>query len=174
MSEAMQKPGPTIGALHEVRARFADPAQMQNAVDRLELSGFDRADLSLPEAMPPAERDTPDAGAKPVDTEADARQTRTLHTGGAAAAVGMAAAGVVIATGGAAALAVAAAVVGGGLAGGVAYALSSMANEDEQIDRDCKAARGELILSVRAPNVEKRAEALAILRAAGGMELEVQ
>jgi hypothetical protein len=65
-------------------------------------------------------------------------------------------------------------VVGGGLAGGVAYALSSMANEDEQIDRDCKAARGELIPSVRAPNVEKRAEALAILRAAGGMELEVQ
>jgi hypothetical protein len=86
----------------------------------------------------------------------------------------MAAAGVVIATGGAAAPAVAAAVVGGGLAGGVAYALSSMANEDEQIDRDCKAARGELILSVRAPNVDKRAEALAILRAAGGMELEVQ
>ena len=58
------------------------PDAMQAAVAGLEMSGFDRADLSLPEAMPPAERATPEAGAKPVDTEEDARQTRTLHTGG--------------------------------------------------------------------------------------------
>ena len=123
MSEAIQQSeNPAIGALHEVRATFDDPDAMQDAVARLEMSGFDRADLSLPEAMPPAERATPEAGAKAVDTEEDARQTRTLHTGGAAAAVGMAAAGVVIASGGAAAPAVAAAVVGAGAAGGIAYA----------------------------------------------------
>ena len=108
-----------------------------------------------------------------MDTEEDARQARTLHTSGAAAAAGMAAAGVVIATGGAAAPAVAAAVVGGGLAGGIAYALTSVSNEDEQIDREQKAAHGALILSVRAPNAEKRAEAESILRAAGGTDLEV-
>ena len=161
--------GPPIGTLHEVCATFGDPDAMQDAVSRLETSGFDRADLSLPEATPPAERVTPEAGAKPVDTEEDARQARTLHSSGAAAAVGMAAAGVVIASGGAAAPAVAAAVVGGGVAGGIAYA----SNEDEQRDRERKAARGALILSVRAPSAEKRAEAEAILRAAGAAEIEV-
>ena len=175
MSEAIQQSeNPAIGALHEVRATFDDPDAMQEAVARLEMSGFDRADLSLPEAMPPAERATPEAGAKEVDTEEDARQTRTLHTGGAAAAVGMAAAGVVIASGGAAAPAVAAAVVGAGAAGGIAYMLTTVSSEDEQEDRERKAASGLLILSVRAPNAEKRAEAERILRAAGGTELEAQ
>src|SRR5690242_8675834 len=117
---------PAMGILHEVRATFRDPDAMQEAVSRLETHGFDRADLSLPEVLPPPERATPEAGAKPVDTEEDARQARTLHTSGAAAAVGMAAAGVVIATGGAAAPAVAAAVVGAGVAGGIAYGLSSI------------------------------------------------
>ena len=97
-----------------------------------------------------------------------------MHTSGAAAAVGMAAAGVVIATGGAAAPAVAAAVVGGGVAGGIAYALTSVSNEGEQMDREQKAAHGALILSVRAPNAVKRAEAESILRAAGGTDVEVR
>ena len=57
MSETTQEnAGPPIGALHEVRATFTDPDAMQDAVARLETSGFDRADLSLPEAMPPTER----------------------------------------------------------------------------------------------------------------------
>ena len=163
--------GPPIGRLHEVRATFGDPDAMQNAVSQLEMSGFDRADLSLPEAKPPLAETTPEAGAKPVDTEEDARQARTLHTSGAAAAAGMAAAGVVIATGGAAAPAVAAAVLGGGLAGGAAYALSSVANRGEQEDREVKAATGRLILSVRTPDAEKRNEAEAILRAAGASEV---
>ena len=160
--------GPPIGALHEVRATFADPDAMQAAVAELELSGFDRADLSLPEAAPSLAEDTPEAGAKPVDSEDDARQARTLHTSGAASLAGMAAAGVVIATGGAAAPAVAAAVVGAGLAGGLAHGLSSVANRDEQRDRESRAATGELILSVRTASGAKRTEAEAILRKAGG------
>ena len=70
MSEEIQESEiPEIGALHEVRATFDDPDAMQEAVARLEMSGFDRADLSLPENMPPSERATPEAGAKAVDTE---------------------------------------------------------------------------------------------------------
>jgi hypothetical protein len=160
--------GPEIGTLHEVRATFATPEAMQDAVSRLETSGFDRADLSLPDG----EATLSDA-AKPVDTEEDARQARTLHTSGAAAAAGMAAAGVVIATGGAAAPAVAAAVVGGGLAGGLAFGLSSAANQGEQMDREQKAAQGALVLTVRTGDRAKQAEAEAILRAAGGSGLEV-
>src|SRR5690348_11982192 len=165
--------GPAIGALHEVRARFRDPDAMERAIEQLEVSGFDRADLSLPEAQPPVARATPEYGAKAPSDEADARQARTLHTSGAAAAAGMAAAGVVIATGGAAAPAVAAALVGGGLAGGAAYALSSAANSGEQEDRERKAASGTLLLSVHAVSEEKRGEAAAILQAAGGMDLEM-
>jgi hypothetical protein len=164
--------GPTIGALHEVRASFRDADAMERAIEKLEVSGFDRADLSLPEVTPPVERATPEYGAKPAETEADARQTRTLHTSGAAAVAGMAAAGVVIATGGAAVPAVAAAVVGGGLAGGAAYALSSAGNSEEQEDRERKAATGTLVLSVRAPTAAKRSEAAAILHATGAMDVE--
>ncbi len=174
MPETIQKEGPPIGAVHEVRATFRDPDAMQDAVDRLEISGFDRADLSLPPVVSDAAHPTPEMGAKPVDTDEDARQARTLHTSGAAAAVAMAAAGVVIASGGAAAPAVAAAVVGGGLAGGATYAVSSAASQDEQEDREVKAAQGELVLAVRTPTAEKRAEAEAILRAAGAVDMEVQ
>jgi hypothetical protein len=174
MSESDVKQGPSIGALHEVRATFRDPKAMQNAVYRLEMSGFDRADLSLPEVAPPSDRATPESGASEVDTEDDARQTRTLHTSGAAAAVALAAAGVVVATGGAAAPAVAAAVVGGGLAGGAAYALSSAANQDEQANRDRKAASGTLVLSVRTASADKRGEAEAIMRAAGAVFVEAR
>ena len=165
--------GPAIGALHEVRARFRDPDAMERAIEQLEVSGFNRADLSLPEARPPLERATPEYGAKEPSDETDARQARTLHTSGAAAAAGMAAAGVVIATGGAAAPAVAAALVGGGLAGGAAYAISSAANSSEQEDREQKAVAGTLILSVHAVSNEKRGEAATILQAAGGTDVEV-
>ena len=164
--------GPEFGTLHVVRAWFSDPDALQDAVGQLELSGFDRADLSLPDVLSSVERATPDAGAKPADTEEDARQARTLHTSGAAAVGAMAAAGAVIATGGAAVPAVVAAVVGGGVAGGLAHAVSSAANQQEQDDRDAKAATGVLILEVRAMTAQKRATAETILRAAGATHLE--
>jgi len=164
--------GPPIGTLHEVRATFDTPEAMQAAVAQLETSGFDRADLSLPATAGVSEKATPEGSARPVDTEEDARQARTLHTSGAAAVAGMAAAGIVIATGGAAAPAVAAAVLGGGLAGGAAFGLSSIANEGEQADRDTPAAGGTLVLAVRAQTAERRAEAESILRTAGGTQVE--
>ncbi len=170
----IHKEGPPIGPLHEVRATFGDPDAMQEAVMRLETSGFDRADLSLPETMRSPADATPEAGAKPADTEQDARQARTLHVSGVAAAVAIAAAGVIIASGGAIAWAVVAAVVGAVVAGGIVYLLSSASNQSEQMDRERKAAICVLVLSVRTPSGEKRIEAEMILRAAGGRNLEVR
>ena len=141
------KEGPPIGVLHEVRATFASPDSMQAAVSRLETSGFDRADLSLPEIIA---NPTPETSAKPVDTEPDARQARTLHVSGAAA------------------------VLSALVAGGIVHLLSTASNEGEQTDRAWKAATGTLVLSVRTPNAEKRMEAEAILRSAGGSRIEVQ
>jgi hypothetical protein len=153
MSATIAKEGPAIGPLHEVRAALASPEAMATAVGRLETSGFDRADLSLPEPGPHA---TPETGAKPVDTEPDARQTRTLHASGAAVAVALGAAGVVVATSGSIVWAIVAAIIGALVAGGIVHTLSTASNEHEQIDRERKAAVGALVLSVRAPTAQKR------------------
>ena len=164
--------GPSIGGLSEVRARFSSAEAMHAAIERLEASGFDRADLSLPELHPPAERSTPESGAEPADTEEDARQARTMHVSTAAAIAGMAAAGAVIGTGGAVGPAVAAAVLGGGAVGGATFAISSAVNSGEQRVREQRAAEGTLVLSVRTPDEAKRTTAQSILRAAGAEEVQ--
>lgn len=160
-------------ALHEVRATFATSDAMQEAVSKLTMSGFDRADLSLPDAHAPPAQDTPEAGAEAADTEEDARQARTVYSSTTASIAAMAAAGITVATGGAALPAIVAAVAAGGAIGGATYAASSAANAGTQSDRDQKAAGGVLILSARAPNQEKRMEAEEIMRAAGGTDIQV-
>jgi hypothetical protein len=174
MSTALHKEGPAIGPLHEVRATFRHPDPMQEAVSRLETAGFDRADLSLPEVAPLVERATPERGAKPADTEPDARQARTLHVSSTAAAVALGAAAVMIAFGGSIAWVIIAAAVGALIAAGAVYLVSTAANQNEQSDRERRAATGTLILSVRAPTETKQSEAEAILRAAGGTKIEVR
>jgi hypothetical protein len=161
-----------IATLQEVRATFASASQMQDAVSRLSLSGFDRADLSLPSPGLLQGTETPESGTKPASTEADARQARTLGASTAAAAAALAAAGVTVATGGAAAPAVAAAVVAGGAAGGSVFAVHGAADRGEQNDRDTRAATGDLVLAVRATTEAKRSEAEAILNAAGATDIE--
>jgi hypothetical protein len=156
----------------EVRATFASSDQMQDAISRLSLSGFDRADLSLPSPGLVHGTETPETGTKPASTEADARQARTLGASTAAAAAALAAAGITIATGGAAAPAVAAAVVAGGAAGGSVFAIHGTSDHMEQEDRDNRAASGNLVLAVRATTDTKRAEAEAILRTAGATNIE--
>jgi outer membrane lipoprotein SlyB len=165
------EPGPAIGTLQEVRGTFSNSEQMQEAIQQLSASGFDRADLAVPEAGAPITRSTPESGALPADTEDDARQARTLHTSTAAAIAALAGAGVTVATGGAAAPAVAAALAAGAAAGGATYAVSSAANNQEQAELDVRAATGRLILSVRAPTTAKRSVAAAILRGAGATDV---
>jgi hypothetical protein len=58
MSEAIHATErPAIGALHEVLGTVNDLEAMQAAVTRLETSGFDRADLNLPEVAAPVQTD---------------------------------------------------------------------------------------------------------------------
>jgi hypothetical protein len=168
----MSNSADSAAAPWSVRATFAHPDQMQDAVSKLSLSGFDRADLSLPSHGVIEGTETPEAGSKPASTEADSRQARTLGASTAAAAAAMAAAGVTIATGGAALPAVAAAVAAGGAAGGGVFAVTDAAKSAEQSDRDDRAEHGELVLAVRTPTEAKRSEADAILRAAGATHIE--
>jgi hypothetical protein len=171
MPQDTTQPAATGAVLHQVRAHFATPEKLQDAVSRLGMAGFDRADMSLPNHVPAGEA-TPGTAARPVNTEEDARQQRALHAGTAAAAAGMAAAGIVVATGGAALPALAAAVAAGGAAGGGMAAVTSAVTGSEQTTREIDAEHGELELAVRAPTEEKRDRAEAILREAGGQRLE--
>ncbi|HUN41388.1 MAG TPA: hypothetical protein VMU81_13940 [Acetobacteraceae bacterium] len=166
-------PGPAIGGVHEVRGVFSSTEHMQTAIQRLSVSGFDRADLAVPESAAPAERSTPESGALPADTDDDARQARTMHTSTAASIAALAGAGVTVATGGAAAAAAAVAVAAGAAVGGATYAVSSAANDQEQAELDTRAALGKLMLSVRVPNEAKRSEAERILRAAGATDIKI-
>jgi len=160
-----------LSQLSEVRATFRDSDQMQAAVNELTMSGFDRAELTLP-ARGHSLDEAGSSGTKPVATDEDARQARTLGVSTAASAVGMAAAGVVIATGGAALPAVAAAVLGGAAAGGATFAATEAGVAAEQHTRDDQAAAGHLVLSVRTPTAEKVEKAKAILTSAGGTDLQ--
>jgi len=145
---------------------------MQDAVSKLSMSGFDRADLSLPSPGLVEGTETPEAGTKPASTDEDARQARTLGASTAASAVALAAAGITVATGGAALPAVAAAVVAGGAAGGSVFAAHGVADKVEQSNRDYRAETGHLVLAVRTPTEAKRSEAEAILRAAGATDIQ--
>lgn len=154
----------------QVRAIFADAERMQDAVGKLSISGFDRAEISRPSAS--GTDDPLAAKSQPAFTEEDARQSRTLGASTAGAAAALAAAGVTIATGGAAAPAVAAAVVAGGAAGGATFLAHGASNRLEQDDRDARAASGDLVLTVLTPTDAKQSQAEAILREAGATHIE--
>jgi hypothetical protein len=160
-----------LNRLREVRATFANSAAMQTAADKLAMSGFDRADLSMPAHSHVQTETTPESATKPVSTEADARQLRTLGSSSVGTVAALAAAGVTIATGGAALPAVAAAVLAGGLAGGATYAASGAASGAEQRDRNEQAEEGGVLLLVNTPTAAKVEQARTILAAAGGTHI---
>ncbi|HEX5327123.1 MAG TPA: hypothetical protein VFW75_10685 [Acetobacteraceae bacterium] len=154
-----------------VFALLPTSAALDAAIKDLETAGFDRAELSLPEIDPPPDRATPEAGAEAADTDVEAQQSRLVHSGVGGAIGAMMAATAVAATGGVAA-AVAGAAIGTGLVvGGVAHVISRAASNEEQADRDRKAAAGKLVLSVRAITPERQARAAELLRAAGAMRV---
>ena len=156
----------------QVRATFASSDQMQDAIGKLTLSGFDRADLSLPSPGLIQGSETPEAGTKSASTDTDAQQVRTLGASTAATVAAIAAAGIAVATGGAAIPAMAAAVAAGGAAGGSVFAIHGSTDKTEQKDRDDLATSGDLVLAVRVLTDAKQAEVEAIVRAAGATAVE--
>jgi hypothetical protein len=159
--------------LRQVRATFANPDQMQDAVGRLSMLGFDRAEMSVPsENVASGHEGSLAEASKPASTDEDARQARVLGASTAGSAAALAAAGITIATGGAAAPAVAAAVLAGTAAGGGTFAVHQAADKNEQDNREAQAAAGDLVLLVHAKSAEKQQQAESILRAAGAINIE--
>ncbi len=167
------KAGPEVSAaVEEVRGIFPSNSALQDAVSRLGVAGFDRADISIPGVAPLTQEATPEQGAENPNTEEDSQQTRTLHSSMAGAVGALAAAGAVIATGGAAAPAVAAAVAGGVGLGAAAEGATKVADTMQHQQREEAAARGELVLSVRLRQPDRRDAAEAAMREAGATRVE--
>lgn len=157
--------------LREVQAVFGSDAELQNGIAKLELAGFDRAEISLPQANPAPADATPEQGADTPHTTEDDAQMRTMHTSMAGSVGAMAAAGVTIATGGAAVVALAAAAAVGMGAAGIAHAASRAADSAQHDDREDRAAKGALVLSVLARDDAHEQTALTTLRAAGALRV---
>jgi hypothetical protein len=165
------QPTPNVTEPHRVVGRFSSSDQMQDAIGRLTLLGFDRADLAILEGAVAGGTPTVGAEAKTAYTDEDAQQARTLHVSGAATVAALAGAAITIGTGGVAAAAVGVALAAGAAAGGGAFAATTVANEDEQRDRDGKASTGALVLTVQIKNAELQAKAEAALRDAGATDI---
>lgn len=175
----------TYGAKEAVGV-FADADALERAVDELELSGFDRAALSVLSA---------DARAKgrveglyrpiaEIEDSTDARRgafvSRNSRTEGEAAAIGapfyvggIAGAFAVIATGGALAPAFAAAIAGGAAGAGLGTLLATAIARRHVARVQAQLMQGGLVLwvGVADPATEKRA--LAILQKTGARDVHV-
>ena len=158
--------------LREVQAVFASDAALQEGIAKLQLAGFDRAEISLPHAAPLAADATPELGAATPTTTEDNNQMRTMGTSMAGATAALAAAGVTIATGGAAAVAIAAAAAIGAAGAGLAHSANRAVDEAQHEQRQGQAERGELVLSVLARDAGRQDAAVAALRSAGAERVQ--
>lgn len=173
LSDEGSKAGPAMSReILEAQALFPSDAALQEAISRLELAGYDRADLSLPHVVTPAAKATPEQGAENPDSDEDNRQMRTLHASGAGSAAALLAAGVVIGSGGAAAPAVAAA-IGAGVGGALLSETGShIADAAQHESREAAARAGRLVLAVRLRDEKRTEDALEIMRRAGATQAQ--
>lgn len=150
MSDAPSKQGPELtSSVLEVQGHFPSDTALQDALGKLTLAGFDRAELSLPQDQPGRTVQTPNEGAEnPVD-QIDKTQLRTMGTSMAGYAGAVAVAGATLATGGAAAVAVAAAAAVGAGSALAANAAGNAADNASKSDRDERGRAGTLVLAVR-------------------------
>ncbi len=166
------KPGPVMSeSVEEVQGIFPSDAAMQDAISKLTLAGFDRADFSLPVTRPAAGQATPEQGAADPMTDVDMRQARTMGTSMAATIGAVAAAGATIATGGAAGAVIAVAAAVGAGSGYAASSLGTAVKDNQEADREVAANAGELVLAVHAATAEKQADATRIMQMAGASKV---
>ena len=158
--------------VRELQAIFDDQARFDEAVDQLKIHGFDRAELSIPDATPHAAGATPEGGARNPDTPVDRQQIRTLAGSTAGITAAMIGAGVTIATGGAAALAAGVAIAAGAVAGGATHAATAVGTDVEHTTRDADASRASLVLSVTVRDAGQERLASETLRKAGALRVE--
>ena len=166
------KTGPALGETAlEVQGVFPSNDAMQDAISKLTLAGFDRADFSLPATQPEPGKATLNDGASDPMTDVDMRQARTLGTSMAGYVGAFAAAGATIATGGAAGVAIAAAAAVGVGTAAAANAAGTAAKDGQAQGRDAAAAVGQLVLAVRATDDASRSKVEQVMRESGATQV---
>ena len=158
------------GTVREVQGLLPNEGALQQATYALLSAGFDRGDLSLPDAR--ANAADPVATENPAD-EHDTRQVRTMMTstiGIAGALIGGTVASV--ATGGAMLPVAAAAVAAAAGAGGLTQMGFQGAADTREATHDAQGVQGTLMLSALVRDAEKEKLATSILREQGATAVE--
>ena len=165
---------------------FRDAATLEKAVDELEVSGFDRAAMSVLGTDPQAKEQVERFYRSVRDIEDSTRAPHSSFvssdslTEGEAAAFGLpiyvggiAGAAAVAATGGALALAIAAAFVGGAAGAGLGAIFTAAIARHRAVDVQEQVDKGGLVLWVRVPDAEAEKRAVAVLNKVGAGDVHV-
>lgn len=170
--------------IREAVAVFRTAESLQDAIDALLSSGFDRAELSLLAAEAAIEEKLGHVYRKIADLEDDATVPRTCYVspesvgdaegalvGGLLYIGAMAALGAVFASGGTLAAALAAAALAGGSGGLIGTALARIVGKQQADHLQEQIDRGGLLLWVRARDDDHEKRALEILRKHSGSDV---
>jgi hypothetical protein len=173
-------------AVREVVGVFNEPEALQEAIDELMSSGFDRAELSLLAAEKAVEEKLGHKYRKVAELEDDPVVPRTCYVStesigdaegaliGALVYVGAtAAAGAVVASGGALAVAITAAALAGGTGGLLGSVLASLIGDSHANYLQKQLDHGGLLLWVRTWTPEKEQRASEILSRHSGRDVHV-
>lgn len=174
------------GDVREAVGVFDTADGLQEAIDELQSSGFDRADLSLMTSEHVVEEKLGHKYQKVTELEDDAQAPRTFYiapesigeaqgalVGGLFYIGAIGAAGLIFASGGTMAAAIAAAAAAGGAGGVIGALLGKMVGDhharhiQEQLDR------GGLLLWVRTWDADHEARAVDILKKHSGRDVHV-
>jgi hypothetical protein len=175
-----------VGEVREAVGVFTSAETLQEAIDELMSSGFDRADLSLLTAETTVEEKLGHKYEKVSELEDDAKVPRCCYVstesvgdaeggiiGGLVYIGATAAAGAIVATGGTLAAAIAAAALAGGAGGVIGSILARWIGDrharhlQEQLDH------GGLLLWARTWNAEDEKRAVEILARHSGRDVHV-
>lgn len=165
---------------------FDNAERLQEAIDELQSSGFDRAELSLLASEEAVEEKLGHAYEKVAQLEDDAAVPRSAYVsteaiGDAEAALAggllyvgaVAATGAVVASGGTLAGAIAAAVLAGGAGGLVGSVLAMWVGDNHARNLQEQIDRGGLLLWVRTWDAEDEKRAVEILNRHSGKDVHI-
>jgi hypothetical protein len=172
--------------IREAVGVFESPQSLQEAIDELMSSGFDRAELSLLAAERTVDEKLGHKYQKIAELEDDPIVPRCCYVstesigaaeggliGGLMYVGATAAAGAVVATGGTLALVIAAAAVAGGIGGLFGSILARWVGDHHAVHLQEQLDHGGLLLWVRTWNADHERRAVEILRRHSGRDVHV-
>jgi hypothetical protein len=185
--EATTDTGMNRYQVREVVGLFSTPANLQAAVDQLEMGGFDRSQISVLGKHAQLEDHLPHlsggASSKSLEDDKDVPRDAPDDDSGPefeAAAVGIpiyvlgvGGLAVVIASGGSLALAVGALVLGGAVGGGVGGLLAHAIGKDHRDNIAEQVRQGGLLLWVQPRNAEQEKKATELLKKNSASDVHV-